>query len=61
MPQPLRRDDGSWLEHPRMNTSVTPPSDGRSTRSNPNGANLTQRGDPAIDTASTRRLGTGLS
>jgi 3-phytase len=40
------------LEHPRVNTSVTPASDGAvDAAERQGGANLTQRGDPAFDTA----------
>ena len=40
------------LEHPRVNTSVTPSSDGAvDAAARQGGANLTHRGDPAFDTA----------
>jgi hypothetical protein len=40
------------LEHPRVNTSVVPASDGAvDAAERQGGANLTHRGDPAIDTA----------
>jgi Endonuclease/Exonuclease/phosphatase family len=40
------------LEHPRVNTSVTPASDGAvDAAERQGGANLTHRGDPALDTA----------
>ena len=40
------------LEHPRVNTSVTPSSDGAvDAAARQGGANLTHRGDPALDTA----------
>jgi 3-phytase len=40
------------LEHPRVNTSVTPASEGAvDATERQNGANLTHRGDPALDTA----------
>ena len=40
------------LEHPRVNTSVTPSSDGAvGAAARQGGANLTHRGDPAFDTA----------
>ncbi|HZA88008.1 MAG TPA: endonuclease/exonuclease/phosphatase family protein, partial [Acidimicrobiales bacterium] len=40
------------LDHPRVNTSVTPSSDGAvAAAARQGGANLTHRGDPAFDTA----------